>query len=653
MTGQLLLRELPVRVPVADGESLHSWIEALAARYRMTVRELLPSLGIPVPHTPCGLVLDISDSSLRSLEWQTGLRPGRLHHTVLDRYSALGLTVPVGLQPGGGRQSLWTRSAGSAFCPRCLTENGGRWQLAWHLNWTFACTRHNVLMASHCPACRRRPREGENRLDHVVDSSRCCHYDLKARPGLQPVPGMPRCGTLLTGQPAHELGPGHPLIACQQWINRILAVPSRVTVAGLQVPPKAALAAVATLMRSAAVTGGPFGTRDVPNLAPGPVTVGIRLPVLPPARSAAGIYSAASTSPALFGTLAALAADVLASPSLDSAAGAVSWMLEDAERRPGPGGAPWRRQIEAAATGSAVLNAIALRHREARMGTAARLTFRTGNAVPRRPPADDTDAGRWPFRPGRMISLPPRLVPQAAWEPVVRALSPHGIKDTGVLAAALSMAIVRCGTYSEWNRVAAWLMLPPQLGRTATAVFGRLDAAGHLKETLAGIDALVEEMTEHPPPIDYARRRWLFRGLGTVTPSRLRRACHEDGLVLTGRRVRYATMMLWETLTGGDIRFAGQRLKPQDHRDRAEYMEFTSTCGEALREYMVVEGERLLLRNNINEPVMWQPEPADPAGQAWRSAPADLTRRLPGWENPSRQARLRRGARDHTPRETS
>ncbi|MFE1907623.1 TniQ family protein [Streptomyces gardneri] len=41
--------------------------------------------------------------------------------------------------------------------PHCLAETGGRWQLAWRLGWSFACTRHHILLADRCPACLRKP----------------------------------------------------------------------------------------------------------------------------------------------------------------------------------------------------------------------------------------------------------------------------------------------------------------------------------------------------------------------------------------------------------------------------------------------------------------------------------------------------------------
>ncbi len=118
--------------------------------------------------------------------------------------------------------------------------------------------------------------------------------------------------------------------------------------------------------------------------------------------------------------------------------------------------------------------------------------------------------------------------------------------------------------------------------------------------------------------------------------------------MLTERRIMYVTMMLWETLTGGDIRFANNRLCFRGGRDREGYVSFRKNHADTLKDYLTVEAERLLLRHRINEPVMWQPEAEDPARLVWRSPPADLTRHLPGWTSPSRQGTLRRSARDHT-----
>lgn len=225
-----------------------------------------------------------------------------------------------------------------------------------------------------------------------------------------------------------------------------------------------------------------------------------------------GMYGAVSDSTALFGTVAALACDVLATPSLAAAAEAMMWMVPHGGRRIKQSHGQWPLHLESGSTGIPVVNAIMLRHREPAMSPAFRLSYRTRNATPRRPTgsADAVGAGEWPFSSSHAASIPARLVPQIAWKPLSETLTKHLTKDTGVVAAVLSMAVVRCGTFAEWTDIATWLRLPPRLSYGATHVLHRLELAERLDQALTGIDALVEELTQRPPPIDYARRRWVF-----------------------------------------------------------------------------------------------------------------------------------------------
>ena len=124
MMEQTPERTLPIRVPIIPGESLDSWLETLARRNSLTVRELLQELGWPVPRTRFSLVQDIPAEILRRMERQCGLPSGRLDHAVLDQFLPLG----------------WARDSGSRYCPDCLSERDGRWLLAWRLSWTFACS---------------------------------------------------------------------------------------------------------------------------------------------------------------------------------------------------------------------------------------------------------------------------------------------------------------------------------------------------------------------------------------------------------------------------------------------------------------------------------------------------------------------------------
>lgn len=653
MNGLLSPRTLPIRVPIADGESMHSWLEALARRYCISVRELLPALGLESPRRAYGLINGLDRPTLRLIERQAGMDVGRLEHAVLDRFAPLGLSDRARQGPPYRRWERWARASGSNFCPRCLAESGGRWSLSWHLIWSFACTRHEIVLASRCGSCNQVPRSGENRFDHVIDGCRCCHA-TRANPRTRSGPGVPRCHALLTEQRVEELTAHHPLLRSQMWIDRIVSAcldgDRQITMAGLAVSPDVAFAAVAALVRHVLIQDVDISACRVKHVARGPAGKNLRLPDRDLCRPAADTYGVAVRQPALFGVAAALAVDVLAAPSLQAAVETMRWM-GFGPVHPAKDGVAKVSLLDTAETGSPLVDAIVLRARAPNLSAAYRLSYRTENAVPRRPAGSSRAAGaeEWPFLPRRLTSLPARLVPQAVWRSVADKLPSHVSQDTTAFRSAVAMALVRCGTFTEWAHIAVQLMLPRQLANTITSVWRDLAQAGCLVEVLAAIDSLVDALTERPPPIDYARRRWVFRDLEPVTASRLRAACHDAGLVATGRRRRFATMLLWETLTGGDIRLQDGDLVPRDAPDRFEYARFCKREAVHLTDYLAIESERLLLRHRIDEPVSWEPQFNGPDGPQWRSPPPDMTRLLPGWVSPSRLGTLRRSARDHTP----
>lgn len=197
MTWQAPERTLPIRVPITPGESLDSWLETLARRNGMTVRELLRVLGWPLPRTRFSLVQNIPAETLRSIERQSGLPSGRLDEAVLDQFLHLG----------------WARDSGSQYCPRCLSERGGRWPLAWRLSWVFACSQHNVLLLGTCPACGHAPRQSAAATTRRHDPAACPN----------PTGRGSYCGADLRTDNAPRLTPDDPLLATQRWIDALVS----------------------------------------------------------------------------------------------------------------------------------------------------------------------------------------------------------------------------------------------------------------------------------------------------------------------------------------------------------------------------------------------------------------------------------------------
>ena len=116
------------------------------------------------------------------------------------------------------RNVLWGRAAGSRFCPECLAQTGGRWQLAWRLGWSFACLNHARLLADACPQCGRMQRRQPHPQLQVPRPGTCACPAPHAT-GVIP----PRCGADLTAARTLALAPGHPVLAAQQFVTDIIA----------------------------------------------------------------------------------------------------------------------------------------------------------------------------------------------------------------------------------------------------------------------------------------------------------------------------------------------------------------------------------------------------------------------------------------------
>lgn len=136
-----------------------------------------------------------------------------LHAMTLHRFQPLGITAarrPTHIDYG----MLTTTARPTRYCPQCLDENDGRWQLTWLLGWTFACTRHKRLLADTCPRCGRPPMRPAPLSDVVPDLRACTQSDGRH--------GHTVCGTDLRGK---KRGPAaSPVaLAAQHTINTLAA----------------------------------------------------------------------------------------------------------------------------------------------------------------------------------------------------------------------------------------------------------------------------------------------------------------------------------------------------------------------------------------------------------------------------------------------
>ncbi|MGW6880247.1 TniQ family protein [Streptomyces goshikiensis] len=188
-------RTLSIRVAPLPGEGLDSWLEAVARRCWMPFPALIEAFGLPTRTGTHRLITSLGEQDLRRLEIRLALPAGRLDEAVL----------PCDLF---GRRSPRCR-----FCPQCLAETQGRWNLRWWLPWTFACTRHKALLHLLCPGCGSVPRQRIPGPVHRHRPSQCLHKTVPKTNDL--------CGTDLSNVAPLRLSPQHPLNAVQQQLDGV------------------------------------------------------------------------------------------------------------------------------------------------------------------------------------------------------------------------------------------------------------------------------------------------------------------------------------------------------------------------------------------------------------------------------------------------
>ncbi|WP_079149067.1 TniQ family protein [Streptomyces agglomeratus] len=187
------LRTLAIRVLPQPGESLDSWLEALARRSWTSLSALVDALSLPMAERTHCLLVGLAAPQLQNLEKQLALPAGQLDQAV----------VPADIF--GHRAPHWR------FCPQCLREMQGRWPTRWWLPWSFACAKHHALLHNVCPNCHKEPREFLPRPVHLHPPEHCMR-----RTGRRSI-----CGTDLAAAPLLGLDPQHPLLQAQHKLDSL------------------------------------------------------------------------------------------------------------------------------------------------------------------------------------------------------------------------------------------------------------------------------------------------------------------------------------------------------------------------------------------------------------------------------------------------
>lgn len=208
-------RTLPLHVAPLPGEALDSWLEAVAHRHDTPFGTLLQRLEIHHQTLCSDWMLMPEQRRFEHLARATGVETATLAAMTLTRYDGLGMAL------GGlgqrSRPTAWGWKAMSRFCSQCLRDTAGRWQIAWRLNWSFACTEHHRLLIDVCPECAGLQRSRTHPTRRVPRPGHCAlsRRDVSAGAWIP-------CHADLTSVPTPTLAATHPILEAQRRIDDLL-----------------------------------------------------------------------------------------------------------------------------------------------------------------------------------------------------------------------------------------------------------------------------------------------------------------------------------------------------------------------------------------------------------------------------------------------
>jgi len=215
--ARLGARTLPLGITPMPGEELESWLAALAQSLDLQWSKLLGMI-LP-PSRPSernwisllNLTAHLTAAELRCISAATGVQTACIEALTWRRFDGLIGTVDVVRRH---MKMAWPLGR-SRFCPACLANSHGRWQLEWQLPWVFACQKHFRLLADSCPACGRNQRIGRGWLrGDLVPAPESCGTAQ---------PDGTRCGRLLSAASTISLPEGHPFLQAQAAVSAVLS----------------------------------------------------------------------------------------------------------------------------------------------------------------------------------------------------------------------------------------------------------------------------------------------------------------------------------------------------------------------------------------------------------------------------------------------
>jgi TniQ/Bacterial regulatory helix-turn-helix protein, lysR family len=528
-------RTLPIRIAPIDGEALDSWLEALAHRTHTAFGDLLSAVGLGAK-TGLGTsawIVQLGADQASVIRAATGVGKATLKTMTLDHYSGRALRIDPDIG-AVSRGFPWGRARGSRFCPACLDETGGRWQLAWRLGWTFACTRHRCLLADACPECGAVQRRRTHIGDGIPHPGRCAHPATDAL-GRTPA----RCDADLSAAAVTAFDDAHPAMHAQRIVNAILD--TETPAFGVYGPSPQPRINVLSDVRAVAGRALAYATpSELEAVIPADLLSAFRdadqqmTSRAGPARTDAkpGLAAPARAATAAVGVVAALRA--LDSPDIASAGNALRWLVTSSRER---GLAVHATNIAWGKNTSPVLSGVQLTALAPMLNPSDQLRYRIGSPLPAHPV-------RGTARTSTMVRrIPTMLWP--AWSLPLSIPNCHQRQLRPVLSTALLIVNSRLNLYE-----AADLIESPVEGHAVSRVLQLLEKHNQWAGIRAALIRIANYLRDHRAPINYDRRRRLDYSM--LLPDTVWAQICRDTATPGARqpRARIARCVMFERLSG-------------------------------------------------------------------------------------------------------
>lgn len=567
------VRTLPIRVAPLPGEALDSWLEYLSHRLRTTHGEILTAVGLNRPATTAAdrtHVTSVPAQAAERISASTGVPVEQITAMTLAHYPPQARVLSLGVRFPRARPRY------SRFCPRCLADDDGRWQLRWRLGYSIACLTHRCLLLDACPACAKPQR------DRVFPG------ELRAYPGrcgCRAADGSgrlaARCGADLSDATTLSLEADHPTLHTQHAIDT--ALHSGAVAVGVYRDHPIAVSDFLTDIKA-------LGARDLSSAAPGALPSLIPPDLLEAYRLAHSGTRSAARPLAIITAVALTAAATILCEDEPATAAALLARLEKPIERNGAS-LDWPRAGWARATTEAV-SALRLTARALRLTSTAQLRYRIGTPRPTMPTLDRADS----------LALAAR-VPATMWSAwAVRLRLPQ--LDHARLAASLPAMLLMVnsriraadahqvlGSTSQW--------------RTTTHHLRALARDPHWADIRAALIRLADYLRDTDTPIDYHRRRHL--DYSTLLPEETWTAiCTYLHIRTAGsERLRLMRCHLYTTISANPVDRAPWLRDTNEFR--SAFFRFPVLLTPELRRALDDHATEFLCNNGIDEPLSWRP----------------------------------------------